>query len=146
MARYAFHTDSEPARVTLFLEGAWLHNPTAPQTTVRQYRYGRDVRSTTIGVGGTTMQFAGRRFPVIDFGEQQTDTYAVKIHVPNGPTYRSDLDDLRGFAEAKTTLVFRDNRGRAAYGALTDYSHDDQSWGSEVSFTFTRVDTETVTA
>ncbi|WP_149264300.1 hypothetical protein [Actinomadura sp. K4S16] len=143
---YAFFSDSSPAAATLALEGVWIHDPTDAAGSVAQFRFGKDARSTKIDTGGTAMVFAGRRYPVIDYGEHQDDQYAVSVQVPHGPDYRTGLETLRAFAESRTTLVYRDNRGRDAYGVITEYAEGDQSWGSEVTFSFTRVDVEQVTA
>lgn len=145
MSRYTFFSDSDPAATQLELEGVWLHLPSNPAATVRQYRFGKAARSSSIEIGGTVMVFAGRRWPVTEYGEHQEDEYSINVQIPNGETYRADLDGLRQFAEAKTAMVLRDNRGRAAHGTMAGYSEDDQEWGSEVSFTFHRVDVEETT-
>jgi hypothetical protein len=81
---------------------------------------------------------------VTDYGEHQTDIYRVTVDVPHGDQWRTQLDELLGFAEARRVLVFRDNRGRGATGTLSGYSENDQPWGSQVGFGFTRNDTEEV--
>ncbi|GAA4082748.1 hypothetical protein [Actinomadura miaoliensis] len=146
MTHYTFYSDSDPATTRLELEGAWIHDPADPAGTVRHYRFGKATRDTKIDIGGTSLTFAGRRFPVVEYGEHQDDQYGIRVQIPDGDTYRAELDDLRAFAEAKTTLVFRDNRGRQMHGTMSGYAVDDQPWGAEVSFTFTRVSIEQVTA
>lgn len=143
---FDFFTDSEANEGgPVALEGAWIHDPADAEGTVRQYRYGRDARSTSIDIGGTSMKFAGRTFPVVDYGEHQDNTYEVKIVVPHGPSYRTDLEALKAFAQSKTTLMFRDNRGRAMHGTMSGYSEADQSLGTEITFEMTRVHREEVT-
>lgn len=137
---FDFFTDSDTAAGgPLALEGAWIHEADDAQDTVRQYRYGKDARSTSIDIGGSSMKFAGRTFPVTEYGEHEDNEFDVKIDVPHGAGYRSGLEALRVFARSKTTLVFRDNRGRAMFGTMSGYSESDESAGVKVSCTFTRV-------
>lgn len=143
---YAFYSDSAPSEATLGLEGVWIHDPTDPEGTVHQFLYGANSRSTTIDIGGTSLVFAGRRYPVTEFGEHQDDQYSISVQVPHGAAYRSGMAIMRGFSETRQALVLRDNRGRAACGTMSGYSETDQGWGSEIAFTFTRVDVEVVEA
>ena len=136
-----FFTDSTEtvADRELGLQGIWLHDPTDAENTVRQFLYGKDNRSTAIETKGTTQQFAGRVFPVTDFGEHEEEDISVTVDIPHGPTHRIEEADLRAFTEKKKTLYFRDNRGRACYGTMSGYQQNDQSWGVTVGFKFGRV-------
>jgi hypothetical protein len=136
-----FFTDSTITEVddTLEIEGVWIHNPADAQTTVRQFRFGKDNRSTSIDIMGTVQTFAGRKFPVVDFGEHEEEDFSISVDIPHGPDYRTQEADLKDFAESKITLVLRDNRGRSAYGTLTGFNQSDQAWGISVAFKFSRV-------
>lgn len=136
-----FFTDSTITMLetALQLQGVWIHDPTDDEFTVRQFLFGKDSRSTAINTRGATQIYAGRRFPVVEFGEHQEDDFSISIDVPHGPTYRTELSDLATFMEAKTTLVLRDNRGRVAYGTMSGYNQGDQAWGATVGFKFSRV-------
>lgn len=136
-----FFQDSTPtvADRELELQGIWLHDPADSAVTVRQFLYGKDSRSTAIDTVGTVQQFAGRTFPVTDFGEHEQEDISVSVDIPHGPTHRTEEDDLRLFMEMKRTLFFRDNRGRAAYGTMSGYNQADQAWGVTVGFKFGRV-------
>ncbi|QEQ93602.1 hypothetical protein SEA_ZUKO_24 [Streptomyces phage Zuko] len=136
-----FFQDSTPtvADRELDLDGVWLHDPADAANTARQFLYGKDSRSHTIDTAGTVQQFAGRTFPVTDFGEYETEDITVSVDIPHGPTHRTEQDDLRGFMEMKKTLFFRDNRGRAAYGTMSGFNQADQAWGANVGFKFGRV-------
>lgn len=136
-----FFTNSTPtvADSELELQGVWLHDPADDEVTVRQFLYGKDSRSTSIDTITTSQRFAGRTFPVIDYGEHEDEEFSVTVDIPHGPTHRTEESDLRGFMELKKTLFFRDNRGRAAYGTMSGYNQADQAWGVTVGFKFTRV-------
>lgn len=136
-----FFTDSTitTLETALTLQGVWIHDPADAGFTVRQFLYGKDNRSTAVNTKGATQIYAGRKFPVVEFGEHQEDDFSISVDVPHGPTYRTELGDLTDFMEAKTTLVLRDNRGRVAYGTMSGYNEADQAWGSTVGFKFSRV-------
>lgn len=136
-----FFTNSTPtvADSELEIQGVWLHDPADDEVTVRQFLYGKDSRSTSIDTITTSQRFAGRTFPVIDYGEHEDEEFTVTVDIPHGPTHRTEESDLRGFMELKKTLFFRDNRGRAAYGTMSGYNQADQAWGVTVGFKFARV-------
>lgn len=136
-----FFQDSTPtvADRELDLTGVWIHDPADSAVTVRQFVYGKDSRSTAIDTISTVQQFAGRTFPVTDFGEHEQEDISVSVDIPHGPTHRTEEDDLRTFMEMKRTLFLRDNRGRAAYGTMSGYNQADQAWGVTVGFKFGRV-------
>ena len=128
----------------LQLEGVWIHDPEDPEGTIHQFRFGRNNKSSSIDIGGKEQVFAGRRFPVYDFGEHQKDSVTVSVDVLHGPTYDIDRQIMRDFAEAKKTLFFRDNRGRALPGVMLGFSEKDEDFGTSFSFTIERVDEEII--
>lgn len=137
-------TDSVWTDGELNIQGVWVHDPLDPANTIEQFLYGRSARSGAIDVPATELQFAGRRYPVREFGQRQDDTWSVRVLVPFGPTWASEVEALSDFIEARRTLVFRDNRGRSAYSVLSGYRESDKDEGTDISFTVARVDyTET---
>lgn len=136
-----FFSDSTPTQAdrALELQGVWIHDPADAATTVKQFLYGKDARSTAIDTTATVQQFAGRTFPVTDFGEYELEDISLTVDIPHGPTHRTEEDNLRTFMEMKKTLFLRDNRGRAAYGTMSGYNQADQAWGVTVGFKFGRV-------
>lgn len=140
-------TDSEVVEADLPLLGVWIHDPGAGgQDTSRHYLYGSAQRDDALDVMGEARYFAGRSDPVVDYGEHQALTVGVTLDIPHGPTWRADLDSLQAFAAGRTTVHFRDNRGRSLYGQLSDFKRKDAEWGTQVSFTVTQSawDLETV--
>ena len=125
---------------TLTLQGVWLHDPLDAVGTARQYPYGKSSRSEAIDVPVQELQFAGRTYPVVEYGESQDDTWTVKIQIPHGLTWSDQVEALRDFAATRRTLVFRDNRGRAAYCSLTGYRGVDVDEGTEATINLRRVD------
>lgn len=144
MTDFSTFSDSSPATADdeLSLEALWIHDPSDAQNTIKQFRFGRDTRSFEIDVGGKEQVFAGRRFPVVDYGEHQKNSFSIGVQILNGPDYNDDRQTLRDFVESKKTLVFRDNRGHAVFGTVSSLSEDHDSWGSSFKFTVIRVHRE----
>lgn len=130
------YTDSDPSTEGLQLEGVWLHNPSNPTESLVQYRFGKANRGTSIETMPEKQVFAGREFPVFEYGEHTDITYTVKIDMPETSTTQDDLLTLIDFAELKQTLCLRDNRGRLAFGIIDGFSINDTDWGAEVGFNF----------
>ncbi|HET9234937.1 MAG TPA: hypothetical protein VFP10_12420 [Candidatus Eisenbacteria bacterium] len=132
-------SDSDPSTATLVLEGVWLHDPEDAASTAVNYIYGAASREHTVEAAGVGTLYAGRTFPVVDYGEHEEETLTVVVHIPHGSTYADDLATLDALARAKRTLWLRDNRGRSFAGTITAYKVQDQKWGAAVAFTFGRV-------
>lgn len=131
-------TDSDTTEATLPILGVWIHDPDAPEATLRQFRYGANQRGDSFDAMQSGTYFVGREDPVFDFGEASGFSVEVTIDVPHGPDYIENLALLRTFAMMKKSLFFRDNRSRAVYGTMSNFKTSDQPWGSSVSFTFTK--------
>lgn len=140
------YTDSEPATASLPLRGVWIHDPAHAEDSIASFPYGANARDTTLDPMGAGAFFAGRTYPVVDYGEHEDETVGCTVDVPHGPTYRADLLALEEFAKSKRALWFRDNRGRAIFGTMSGYKETDQPWGSAVSFTMTRSHRDITTA
>lgn len=134
------YTDADPSTSGLQLEGVWLHDPDDEPGTITQYRFGQANKSTNIDTmpAGTTL--AGREFPIFDFGEHSNQVYKIGIQMPETETTQADLQTLIDFANLKKTLYLRDNRGRAAYGVIDNFSVTDAEWGAQVEFNFVTAD------
>lgn len=132
------YTDSDPVEGTLTLTGLWIHDPLDPENTARQYTYGKAARQASIDVDQQPLSFAGRQFPVMYYGDPQTDQLAVNVDIPSDEN--DSLAELADFAQARRTLCVRDNRGRKLFSSLSGYKEDDQDFGTRVSFEVTRVD------
>lgn len=134
------YTDSIPLVVKIGLLGVWIHDPQDPAGTIRNYPYGKSNRSRQIDVSQSGSVYAGRRYPVVDYGEQQTDSLSITVVVPTGDDWLNNLTDLQEFAGVRRTLCFRDNRGRTLFGTMSGYRESDEDVGTVVSFTVDRVD------
>lgn len=131
---------SDPARFA----GLWIHFPEDPEGSSTNFLHGRDMRSYGIDVGGKQLVLAGRRFPVTEYGEHQSDQFEVTVVVPHGPNYDFERQNLRDFAESKKTVVARDNRGVVVFGTISGLSEDYVSQGSTFNFNVARVHREEI--
>lgn len=131
---------SDPVYASLDVQGIYLHDPDDPEGTIKNFVYGKAKRSTSLDLASTQLVFAGRRYPVVEFSDNQRDSYNVGVDIPNDELYFLALRDMRSFAESRQALVFRDGRGRAAHGVLSNYREDDQDWGVQIGFQIDRVD------
>ena len=133
-------TLSASASAVTSFRGVWIHDPSDAANTVQSYPYGKSNRTADIGVTAQGQHYAGRTYPVWDFGEHQDDNLSLQLELPYGSTYAADLAAARWFAQARRTLCVRDNRGRAVYASLSGYQETDQDWGTKVAFKATTVD------
>lgn len=133
-------TFSQPQSVTLNLEGVWLHLPGDPAGTAHNYRYGKALRSAGVDVTGVENVYAGRVFPVVDFGPFEREQVQARAQVPQGANQATDLAALRSLVRSRSPVLFRDGRGRMFLGVLSGHSEQDEPFGTTVSFTVSRVD------
>ena len=137
------YTDSLPATAELPLSGVWLHDPEDAEATAHGYFFGKAQRSDTYDAMGLSSFYVGRSAPVVEFGEFEARSVDATLDVAYGPEYATDLATVRAFAAKKTTLWYRDNRGRALFGWISSFKTSDQEWGTSVAITFTEAHHDT---
>lgn len=134
------YTDSVAAQLSMTMQGLWIHDPLDPEGTVQQYIYGKATRSTSIDMGQKGLVFAGRTYPVFEYGEHQEDDYDITILVPFDSSWQTTMATLSEFGQARKTICVRDNRGRIMFGSISGYKENDEDWGTEVRFNISRAD------
>lgn len=135
MTVFNHFTDSEPVTTdTASFLGLWIHEPEDPESTVKQFIYGKDLRSFSREVQGTEQLFAGRKFSVVDFGEHQTETFSIQIEIPFGPDYFDNRQYLIDLLDSRKVIFIRDNRGRGIFGTFRSLDDSDEDFGSSMSF------------
>lgn len=133
-------SDSAVTTGSVTFQGVRLHDPLDAESTIRAYRYGANQRSDNVSIPATALQYAGRTYPVIDYGDHQEHSVTTVVDVPHGPTWRDNVNELILFAESRRTLAFRDNRGRVVFGGIFSVRVEDVASGSRVTFTVQRID------
>lgn len=139
------YSDSASVSVSINLMGVWIHFPGNEESSSANFIYGSNARSTSMNFLGSGTFYAGRVDPIFDYGEHESRRISVSIVVPHGPDYRTNLDTLEAFAQSRTAVWFRDNRGRCVYGVIEDYSTSDEASGSVVSFNISKAHRDIVT-
>lgn len=129
-------TFSATAEVTTTLDGVWLHDPDDPTGTALNLLYGRSRRSGGVSVESADLQYAGRVFPVTDFGPYETEGVSVEVDVPASDA--ATLPALYALIRSRKPLYYRDNRGRAFLSVVPSASDRDEDHGSTVSFSASR--------
>ncbi len=138
------YTDSVSVIGTLPIRGVWIHDPTNPEGTARNFIYGENSKTNTYDPMGAGSYFSGRSAPVFDYGDPEGETIDVMIEIPYGPTHAADLELLFLFARNRRPVWFRDMRGRAMFGTIGSIKNQDQAWGAQVSFIVTKAHREIV--
>lgn len=134
------YMDSAPVVGSVTLEGVWLHDPADPEGTVRHFRFGKSARDVSLEVAAQESVYAGREYPVVDFGPFTSYQVGVRIDVPFGSLWAADIAALQSFATARRILSYRDNRGRVFPARLSNYREQDTDTGSQVTMNASRVD------
>lgn len=128
--------------------GAWLHavnDPAGTQVNLPYYN-----ASTYVSIDGTvpdteqwtptatTLQFAGRTNPAIQFGEPETAVYTRGNVAMGIPT--DQWPQVKALLKSKDILCFRDGHGRKVFGVpAAGYTLTDMLFGELVSLVLTEV-------
>lgn len=132
--------DSDVVACEIRMEGVWLHDPADPAGTALNLRHGSAMRSSSLAVESEASQYAGRVFPVVDYGPHEAESLRVTAIVAHGPAWHGALAALRALVRLRRTLVVRDNRGRVLRGSVAAVDESDQDYGTQVTFTASRGD------
>lgn len=134
--------DSVAVSVTVHLEGVWLHDLTDPQGTLRQYRYSSGSRKESYEAETGFLHFAGRPFPVAEYGEHGDQSVEVSVFIPHHAPPCSHIAYLRSVIDRRVMIFYRDNRGRAIPAAFHGLTFEDARAGTVASFRVDRVNHE----
>lgn len=105
--------DSLTSTSSINLLGVWIHNITNPSGTIYQFMGDGNGRDENWQPEAVIMQFAGRSRAMIEFGEMETNEISVQLELDN-----TDYSNLQSLIKSKTTLCFRDGRGRKIFGNI----------------------------
>ena len=122
------------------LMGIWLHSVSDPEGTSSNFLYGNIGRTESIGVQGTPMRFVGRTHPVYDTGGFESQSLSCDVVIPYGPDEQDQVDWFRDAVRNRSTLCYRDSRGRVHYVIIVSIEFADEKVGTRVSFTATTID------
>lgn len=122
-------SDSATASKTITLAGVWLHDVNQP-STLKNFPFDGLGRNRRWEPEVTLHQFAGRDRPVAEFGMGAEDRITATLEIVKGsPDYHALVDLIR----RRTTLCYRDGRGRKLFGIVKQFPENDVAYGYSVT-------------
>ena len=118
--------DSLSASGSMTLACVWLHDVTDPEGSAYRFAYDSE-RSQGWKPEGQLAKYAGRTRPVALFGQNDEGRVRARLQMRAG---NQDYQKLMGLVQRKTTLCYRDHRGRLVYGVILDLPVDDANYGT----------------
>ncbi|GAB6171988.1 hypothetical protein JCM15765_14660 [Paradesulfitobacterium aromaticivorans] len=122
-------SDSAVANANITLTGVWLHDVADSAATIRRYQYDGDGRSVNWETDAVMLQFAGRSKPVAEFGETNDGRVRAQLLLND----ENDFAALESLVYRKSTVCYRDGRGRKTFGIVKKLPIDDQTFGYTTS-------------
>lgn len=119
--------------VRLPLSGVWLHAADDP-STLRQHRRNAEGGTATRTVVQATRRFAGRTYPVVEYGPGRGVDVSVLLYVVD----ETALEALH--ALAGRVVCYRDAAGRRTFATLGPIGDAATFYGWDVTLTVTAVD------
>lgn len=129
--------DSATASESVTLKGIWIHDVADSADTVHNFRYDQRGRSFSRSYESQSFRFAGRTFPVTEFGDGEDVNVRVLLQTMKD---EDDLEELRSLLARKATLCYRDERGRKVFGTADSLPENDHIWGDDTEFSMTATD------
>lgn len=140
----------------VFLASATPADPIDPWYNWNFFAFTAPSTVDTTSLSATQLQFAGRAYPVTEFGQAQADDVQVQTTIPFQGNHLTSLDDgqsvsadtilnspdwgLNALATSRTTVLFKDPRGRVVFGTISNLQVTDIDLGYDVQFTVNAVD------
>lgn len=129
-------TDSLPSSGHIALKGVWLHCVDDPDGTAHQFALSSG-NSDEWRADGSLMKFAGRKRPVAVFGENEDGRIVANLQMLRN---RGDREALQNIVSRKTTVCYRDNRGRKMFGVILQLPSNDTFYGYSVQVSIDEID------
>ena len=129
------YIDSIPVLGQVQFKDSWLTLVNRPNDRlILKFNPSRSIKRS---VKRTMMEFNGREFPVAEFGSGQSKDIDVSFDIRDD----QEIEVLYYFLESKSTILYRDSRGRKEYVTIDSVNVDDKfPRGYTVSLTLNRVD------
>lgn len=131
---YSLFSSPQPQTVTL--RGVLLNLASTPLTGMWMLFNGGEAEES-YEIESALVQYAGRPFPVAEFGDAATNTIEVaQLQLKT----RDELLKLQALLLARDVVLYRDRRGRRMYGLLTLTDAKDTIYGYEIGLRIDRLD------
>ena len=119
------------------VKGVLIHDPSDPAGTIKSFRLNDDGAEDEVTPESALVPVHGRTYPLLEYGVAESRIINVSVVHSKGST---DADALRALMRRRTTLCYRDAKGRKAYGRLEVGGTKDTFYGHVTSLTFTATD------
>lgn len=126
--------------VSVSFDGSFIHRPDSPDATIFWLPYGGVGRKESRSRESTAMKFAGRTYPVMDFGSGQEYALSLSTTLEYGADWEFRLARLREMSTSALPWLYRDKRGRKMYVSPSDFEVTDIPYGYEVAMGIRHVD------
>lgn len=122
------------------LVGVWVFDPLDPDGTERNYLYANG-RSINLEPDEASIQLAGDRNPLLEYGESTTVVVKTNILVPFDDDHDAGVQWWEDAVLARRTINYRDNRGRLYWvGIRGGFNPTDVREGTQIAVRLQRVD------
>lgn len=130
------YSESAVSAAALTLHGVWLHDP-ADVSSVHHFDFHDEGTRHPRSHEAALLSYAGRSKPVVEFGEGDDEDVSVDLQLHRDTSDEAALEELYA---RRTTLLYRDARGRKVYGVLLGLDETDHIWGGRVPLTVKATD------
>lgn len=120
------------------LHGVVLYAANDPDGTIKFFKFNDAGATDTLSTETVVTQYQGRQYPVVEYGD--SNTYEVSVPTIQAINGSQDAFDLRALIAMKTTLCYRDRKGRKVFGAASTSQIADMRGGETTSLDITAVD------
>jgi hypothetical protein len=118
--------DSVAASSSITLTGVWLHDVSDPYGTVHNFKWDGRGRGADWKPEVEFMAYAGRSKPVAEFGGLEEGKVTVQLDMHNDDL---DFQKLDALVHRKSSVCYRDGRGRKLFGVIGALPIADEQWG-----------------
>lgn len=122
--------ESTGSSLSITFKGVWLHDVADPSGTVHKFVWDGSGRSTGWEPEAVMMQYAGRKNASVEFGESEVESITAQLQMQSDGVDLAKLDSL---IKSKSTLCFRDRRGRKMFGVVLALPLRDDPFGNSTT-------------
>lgn len=130
------YAESDVSAGKVTFSGVWLHCVDDPAGTIHRFALSSG-NSDEWRTDGALLRFAGRERPVAEFGETDEGRITVNLQMLKN---RGDREALQKIIRRKTTVCYRDNRGRKLFGVVFQLPSTDTFYGYTVTISVDEID------
>lgn len=130
-------SNSEVISQSVKIDGSWIYAVQDPEATLQKFRYNGTGYKTSYEPESSVMKFAGRKRPVVHFGDYEDYSLTLKIQAVEG---MDDMDVLRRFVSGRETVCYRDKDGHMIVGNILSLDIDKEYRVSSAVITIIETD------